>query len=229
METREKGFTLVEVLTVIGILSMLLAAIIVVTRSSPEKAAAAGTKGLLLKLSLALQRYHSEFRVFPPDGYDFPVTAPNGLQLKGSACLTYYLAWKYPDGEGGFEDYEMKKPFYIDSENITMVPVNQEVPFWADCKPKDDLNKYGEVRDKFSLGNPLRYDNCERRRDKKVRYSPDIQPMAGEKDDPDPRAENNNDHPFNAGRYDLWSCGADGGTEDTSAKDDIISGQEMAK
>lgn len=227
METRKDGFTLIEILTVIGIMSLLLGAIIAVTARSPERAKAEGTKGMLLELSMALKRYHNEFYAFPPDGYDTEVVAPNGTELRGSACLTYFLAWKYPDGQGGFIDYDMKRPVYLDSQNIAWQNANQGMPYWQGCKPKDDLNRFGEILDKFV--NPLRYDNCERQQeDGTVRYSPHIQP-AKESKDPDPRADNNEDRPFNSGSYDLWSCGVDGGEPDAEAEDDLISGREAAK
>ena len=222
---RKRGFTLIEILVVIGIISLLLAYLVV--QFNKPIGPIEGTKGLLLQLSAAIDSYKNEFRAFPPDGYDEAVTAPNGQQLKGSACLTYYLAWMYPDGSGGFENHDMKKPDYTDPEHIRMVPVHNEEPFWGGVKPTEDLNGYGEIIDKWL--HPLRYDNCERTgKDGTVQYSPGIQPAGGGKD-PDPRETENNGRPYNAGAYDLWSCGADGDTEETSGKDDIIAGREEAK
>jgi prepilin-type N-terminal cleavage/methylation domain-containing protein len=225
---KDRGFTLVEILTVIGIMALLFSAIIVVTAGAPDRARRAGTQGLLNQLSMALQRYYSEFRRFPPDGYDTPVTAPNGQQLKGSACLLYYLAWMYPDGSGGFESVVMKRLDLTDPENPVMVPLKNEDPFWSeDVKPGDLLNQYGEILDKWK--NPLRYDNCERpTKDGQPLYTPDVQTMAGGSD-PDPRQELNRGRPFNPDGYDLWSCGANGNTDESDAKDDIISGQEEIK
>jgi prepilin-type N-terminal cleavage/methylation domain-containing protein len=222
-----RGFTLVEILTVIGIMALLFSAIYFAARGTPDTAKRKGTEGVLNQLAMALQRYHSEFRLYPPDGYDTTVTAPNGQQLKGSACLTYYLAWMYPDGAGGYETYTMKKKRLTDPENVVEVPVNGEVPFWEDIKPGEMLNKHGEILDKWL--NPLRYDNCQSTtKEGPVPYTPEPQTMGGS-NDPDPRQELNNGRPFNPGVYDLWSVGSNGGTDESDAKDDVISGQEEVK
>jgi len=220
---RKAGFTLVEILVVIGIISVLLGILVACLNRSPGPPA--GTKAQLLRLSMALQSYRNEFHAFPPDGYDEPVIASNGRQLKGSACLTYFLAWKYPDGSGGFVDYDMTRRKYINAELYHEAPANNGRPFW-DCNVKKELTKSGEILDLF--GNPVRYDNCERARDGIVRYSPGIQPMAGGSD-PDPREATSSGRPFSTGRYDLWSCGPDGGARNATAADDIILGCETAR
>ena len=211
---RKRGFTLIEILVVIGIISLLLAYLVVQFNKpiGPEE----GTKGLLLQLSAAIDSYNNEFRAFPPDGYDEPVFAPNGRELKGSACLAYYLAWMYSDGAGGFVEFEMKRPDYTDPERTGEVPVNGGAQFWPGCNPGKHLNAYGEILDLF--GNALRYDNC-------GLFTPDPQPAAGG-GDPDPRVDGNGGRLFSSRRYDLWSCGADGGRTDAAAKDDIIAGRE---
>jgi prepilin-type N-terminal cleavage/methylation domain-containing protein len=218
----ERGFTLIEILTVVGIISLLLGSIIVIAAGAGDRAKKKGTEGMLHTLSMALQRYYNEFREYPPDGYDFPVSAPNGQQLKGSACLTYFLAWMYSDG-GDFKSFDMVKPDYSDPDHERMVAVHNQVPFWEGVRPMEDLNQFGEILDRWL--NPLRYDNCERTKEGTVLYSPNVQPMAGGSD-PDPRETLNERRPFNAGIYDLWSCGANGATEETDATDDIVSGRE---
>jgi len=220
------GFTLIEVLTVVGILSLLIAAIVVVASGSAEKAAKKGTQGILNRLAMALESYHSEFQAYPPDGYDEPVIAPNGQRLKGSACLTYYLAWMYPDGSGNFERFTLKKQDFTDSDNIKMVDVNQGVPFIEEVKTKDELNNFGEFIDRFGMqrGNPLRYDNTEVVNGKSL-YTPRPQTMSGASD-PDPREVNNKGKPFFRDGYDLWSAGPDGGSKEAKADDDMISGRD---
>lgn len=217
---------MIEILTVVGIISLLTASIIVMASGVPDKARKTGTQGTLNQLAMALQRYYSEFKLFPPDGYDTNVTAPNGKQLKGSACLTYYLAWMYPDGSGDFISFDMQKTDFTDPEHLRQIPVHNRQPFWVGFKKKEDLDSNGEVLDKW--GNPLRYDNCDKLKDGTNQYSPNCQPM-GSASDPDPRVATNNGQAFNAGGYDLWSCGRDGDTEETDAEDDIISGREEAK
>ncbi len=220
------GFTLIEVLTVVGIIGLLIAAIVVVTGGAAEKAAAKGTQGILNRLAMALESYHSEFQAYPPDGYDEPVVAPNGQKLQGSACLTYFLAWMYPDGSGGFERFTLKKPDYSDTDNIKMVDVHKGVPFIEEVKTNEELNRSGEFVDKFGMqkGNPLFYDNTEIVNGKSL-YTSRPQPMEGGGKDPDPREAKNKGKPFFRDGYDLWSTGPDGGTEETKADDDMVSGR----
>ncbi len=227
-DRRAGGFTLIEILTVLGIMGLLVAAIFVAAGSLPQKAAIEGTRGLFQQISMALKSYYGEFREYPPDGYDRPVFAPNGIQLKGSACLTYFLAWKYPDGRGGIVDHPdgLRKRDYVDSDNIRYVPVNGGEPFWPTVKPREDLNKYGEVVDRF--GNPVLYDNCERNKDGILLYTPRIPTMDGTVN-PDPRENKLPQGSYNPGIYDLWSCGPDGGKPGAKTDDDIISGREKAK
>jgi len=219
------GFTLIEVLTVIGIMSLLLATIIVVASGVGDRAKVAGTKGLLHQISMAMQRYYNEFKEYPPDGYDTPVVAPNGAQLKGSACLTYYLGWMYADS-GEFKSFDMKKNDYTDPDNIRIVDVHGREPFWMDLKPKDNLNEYGEVLDKWR--NPLRYDNCEKTKAGVVQYTQNPSVMKGG-GDPDPRQSDNGGKAFNPGAYDFWSCGKNGNTDEMDTKDDIIGGLEESR
>ena len=223
---RTSGFTLIEVLTVIGIIGLLIAAIVVVTGGATEKAKKRGTQGILDRLAMALESYHSEFQAYPPDGYDEPVIAPNGQQLKGSACLTYYLAWMYPDGSGNFEHFILQKQDFSDSDNIKMVDVNQGVPYIEEVNTKDELNNFGEFIDRFGMqrGNPLLYDNTEVINEKSM-YTPRPQTMSGASD-PDPREVNNRGKPFFRDGYDLWSAGPDGGTKEAKADDDMISGRD---
>lgn len=209
-----KGFSLIEVLVVIGIMALLISALAFYSyRASYIKVQKAVTICVMDNANIAMNTYYNEFRSYPPDGYDEPVFAPNGLQLKGSACLTYYLAWLYPDGKGGLvEITEMTRPDYVDSGQPRRVEVNKGSPFWTSFDSKKRFNQYGEVLDGF--GNPLRYDNC------KSGYTPNPHPMNGARD-PDPREVENGGKPYCKKSYDLWSCGPDGGMKDATTRDDI--------
>jgi type II secretory pathway pseudopilin PulG len=218
------GFTLIEILTVVGIIGLIVGSIIVVAAGATRRAMTEGTKGMLQKISIALQEYHNEFREYPPDGYDFPVTALDGSQIKGSACLTYFLAWKYSDGSD-YKSFDLKKVDYTDPNNPRQVDANGNEPFLQELQ-KEDLNRFGELIDKWR--NPIRYDNCERTKDGTVLYSSNVQPIDGAKD-PDPRQVTNNSKSFNPGEYDLWSCGKDGNTDESNADNDIISGSGEVK
>ena len=74
---------------------------------------------------MAIDSYANEFGEYPPDGYDYPVYTPNGIQLKGSACLTYFLAWVYPDGDGSF----VEEPLYPLADLLSIIPEDNRIPF----------------------------------------------------------------------------------------------------
>ncbi|MCO5171927.1 MAG: type II secretion system GspH family protein [Planctomycetes bacterium] len=99
---RARGFTLIEVLCVIAIIGILVALLAAGLNSAKTKAKDKATRALIGKVKTALENYFSEFRDYPPDGYD----AEDGLNfvegqgvavgypprhMKGSALLMYYL------------------------------------------------------------------------------------------------------------------------------------------
>lgn len=100
------GFTLVEMLVVVGILVVLTSLLIVGLRTSVEKAKNQNTKALIGRLKTALESYHADFRDYPPDGYDteggvvpnndgvpvgIPVAGGQPRRLKATSSLMYFL------------------------------------------------------------------------------------------------------------------------------------------
>lgn len=103
---RSAGFTLIELLVVIMIILTLVALLGAGMGRARASAKDKATRALIGKLKIALQNYHSEFRDFPPDGFDNedplnPCTrdgakvgfAISGTQrrMKNTAILMYYL------------------------------------------------------------------------------------------------------------------------------------------
>lgn len=84
-----RGFTLIEILIVMGIMVTLTALIAMGMGIAKEKARQKATRALISKIKIALESYHSEFRDFPPDGYDPGELTPLGM--KGTSALIYYL------------------------------------------------------------------------------------------------------------------------------------------
>jgi prepilin-type N-terminal cleavage/methylation domain-containing protein len=98
------GFTLIELLVVIMIILTLVALLGAGLGRARMSAKDKATRALIGKIKIALQNYHSEFRDFPPDGFDLeapgtnndgaPVGAPisgNQRRMKNTAILMYYL------------------------------------------------------------------------------------------------------------------------------------------
>lgn len=110
MSLRQRGFTLIELLVVVAIIFILVALLAAGLGKARESAKSKASRALIGRLQVALENYHSEFRDYPPDGYDQEkpvgpgVTAVNNQgvevgvpvngtprRLKGTAALMYYL------------------------------------------------------------------------------------------------------------------------------------------
>jgi prepilin-type N-terminal cleavage/methylation domain-containing protein len=89
-----RGFTLVELLTVIGIILFLIAVIVGVFIRYGEMSKVRATQKLIERVGIGLARYKAELRSFPPDtGYGMPKdTKKDGdLVLYDSGALWRYL------------------------------------------------------------------------------------------------------------------------------------------
>lgn len=161
----KKGFTLVELLIVIGILVILMAITIVAVLGLQGRAKAAKTKGLVGALMSAIQAYESDWGDFPPDGYD-PGDQTGGR--KGSASLVNLLCntlvLKRKMGEGSTAYYVNKDvgPYYK-IENLEVFTLKRATDKDTIADPtvefKDGWNRaleYDRVEDngKITLMNP---------------------------------------------------------------------------
>jgi prepilin-type N-terminal cleavage/methylation domain-containing protein len=99
---RRAGFTLIEVLVVMAIILTLVALLAAGLNSAKKSAKQKATRALIGRIQSALENYFSDFRDYPPDGYDgtpLPPAAGVGVgygvtptrQMKGTALLMYYL------------------------------------------------------------------------------------------------------------------------------------------
>lgn len=95
-----RGFTLIELLVVLAIILVLVGLLAAGLSSAKTKAKEKSTRALIGRVQMALESYFSEFRDYPPDGYDLevPGTTVEGVplgspprRLKGTAALMYFL------------------------------------------------------------------------------------------------------------------------------------------
>lgn len=86
---RSVGFTLIEILVAMAIMVTLTALLATSMGIARDKAKRSKTSALINKIKVALEAYNSEFRDYPPDGYD--TGDANPLGMKGSSALIFYL------------------------------------------------------------------------------------------------------------------------------------------
>ena len=119
----EGGFTLVELIAVIAIIAILSAAVLGGVVYAGKKASVAAAKGLIERLSIAINMYREDWGAYPPDGIPssgwgtswFVASKPNDDNLNMPAeTLWYFLAGVYEDDnmdDGYLEELERKSAY----------------------------------------------------------------------------------------------------------------------
>jgi prepilin-type N-terminal cleavage/methylation domain-containing protein len=164
---RAHGFTVIELLVVMAIVIVLATMLVSVAGPARERSRSEATLALLKQIDLALQEYNSDFRDFPPDGYDreplwdragaYAGTLPAkpGIHLGGnvyfgSGCLIYFLC--HPAGANGKTYLTLSADhFSAASWDTTFDPAiapddPRFKPEWATCEILD------------AWGRPIHYD-----------------------------------------------------------------------
>ncbi len=121
----EGGFTLVELIAVIAIIAILSAAVLGGVVYAGKKASVAATKGLIERLSVAINMYREDYGAYPPDrnpnhpstgGWedDWYTDPGNNLNMPAET-LWYFLAGIYEDEDLADTDREKmaRKSAYI--------------------------------------------------------------------------------------------------------------------
>lgn len=102
----QRGFTLVELLVVIGIVGLLITLLVPTIAWSMRKARTSMTESALTHIAMALDAFKADFKTYPPSRpHDDPTSAsqpgggrPKGDRPTGAANLAYYL--RGPVGSG---------------------------------------------------------------------------------------------------------------------------------
>jgi type II secretory pathway pseudopilin PulG len=166
-----KGFTIIELLTVIGIMLFLMAFMAGIFLRSAKQAKVKATQKLLERIGIGLERYYADFRSYPPDsGYGLDKMTKKAtvnmvdVILYDSGTLYRYLGAELvkrrTDGSvdkscGPYIDFRQEELVeYSDSEHIgksyyVVDPYNNPVGYVG--HPFRVLHKRGEF-DLFSPG-----------------------------------------------------------------------------
>jgi len=195
---RSRGFTIVEVLMVIAVMTILFTLVVMVSSRLRQKAFVERTKAMVHQLKDALEEYRTLKGTYPPDGYDFEVKNRNGKPIWGAACL-----------------YEFLTTELTIEENVAgQIRRSEHDPIMAfkanDLSPEDPDNPgIREVVDGFGL--PFHYDNTE-----DGQFKPEKQGELAHMEAVDGHPGDPRDDPEvvsrrgiqKVGAYDLWSHGS---------------------
>ena len=108
------GFTLVELMVVIGIMGMLVMLLVPVVASARMIAAKAATTNTIKQISMGLDAYKVDFGEYPPSrpSWRFTADVPAklcGTMYRGAANLVWYLSG--PSGNGWGVDAAGRMPY----------------------------------------------------------------------------------------------------------------------
>ena len=112
----QRGFTLVEILVVLAILTLLAAVLSVSWGSFQRKAKVNATKALLKQIYVALDSYKQDFGRFPPSTLqDFKISVANSVNLGIESLVACLLTQKK---NGPYLEYDTKKLTNYDKDVV---------------------------------------------------------------------------------------------------------------
>jgi len=121
----QKGFTLVELLVVISIISLLSSVILTSIGTAKESATESNISSTLLQVRTALELYHSTNGKYPNEGINYSAGVGGWPNLGGnfvSFVTTYLVATNYlaqaPAGPGGKAETTNFYYFYFTRNNL---------------------------------------------------------------------------------------------------------------
>ncbi|MEE8143531.1 MAG: type II secretion system protein [Planctomycetota bacterium] len=211
---RYQGFTLVELLIVIGIIVVLMALLTAVGSGLRQRAKEKKAESLLKRIELALADYHGNTAGYPPDGIDSKVVTANGTPLTSAAALTYAII------------LPLKRTQRLPTGQLRVIGIGEPLLAISDSEltPKlEDDELAREIIDPW--GQPLHYDNLEGGKGSyNVQSDGDVHLQEPDSHQLDPREEHGgavSPGPQNINRFDLWSHGKHGHTEDEVVSETI--------
>ncbi len=200
---RARGFTLIEILVVISLIMVLVAALVANTIKVGQRAYVSSTKTLLNRLDLALGSYRDRVGFYPPDGFDGtePVNARDvpDFPLRASMCLYETLGRPLvivkpaPGGRRVVERYPTPLIRFRETE----------------LYHHPEYNSIAEILDAWGV--PIHYDRLEGPNSYSIEDAPEIHLEPPPEHPPDPREVEASAQVVgqgqNPGKYDIWSHG----------------------
>lgn len=156
----KRGFTLIEMLTVIAIIGVLCALLFPVFSTIQRSAKETATRSQIKSIETALAAYEFDWGVYPPDGLGSVVKTQAGYAVKSSSALYYFLTTPFRMNPTRPEEVAATKDCgpYID------IPApNQRYPGAASPQCTDILDVFHR---------PLQYDNIRDQQTSPSGYDP---------------------------------------------------------
>lgn len=203
---------------VIGIIVILITIMVAAFGTHQQKANKRNTQALFHTINLKLQEYRELAGEFPPDGFDAPVeTSDNAYPVQSGAALAYFLTrpmvLRTEKSDGSFKE----------TERPSLMKLTEK------CMRRSDESDPELVEIVDAWNEPIHYDRVATPDDYSIQESGDIHFEEVEAHGLDPREDP--DHvpevgPQNPGKYDLWSHGPEGHTEEEDLADMINNWEE---
>ncbi len=218
---RQAAFTLIEILVVISLIIILVAALVVNVISVGQRAYISATKSLFQRIELGTGTYKDRTGFNPADGLDAPVTSRDDEPIQSSACLYEYLGRPLviekpaPGGRTVVERYPSAVLRFRESE-LERIP--------------GELNR-AEVTDAWGI--PIHYDRLEGTDSYSMQEDPAIHLNPPEYHPVDPReviaaVATQTGQGQNPGSFDLWSHGLPGHDPPEVAEDEFAADKAVA-
>jgi prepilin-type N-terminal cleavage/methylation domain-containing protein len=195
-----KGFTIVEVLMVVAIMSLLFGLVMFATSAVRTKANLMTTKAMVNRLRDRIAAYKQLMGHCPPDGYDTEVKNAQGERVWGSAALYTALTTELTVEEKISGQVRTTKHPPLDSYKESEL-----------TKEDESMPGVREILDGFGL--PFHYDNTEDGKFQPERQTENAHLDPVDNHLPDPRTSDDTDLVPKRGiqgrnSYDLWSHGS---------------------
>ena len=120
------GFTIIEQLVVIAVISLLVSLLLPAIQQSREAAQRLSCRNKLYQLGLAMQNYHSAHNVFPPGGVHMttarPGTIPTGNELTDGRAPWSVLILPYLDESTRYNSFDLQATFAVRRDKTSQTP-----------------------------------------------------------------------------------------------------------
>lgn len=148
--SRQRGFTLIELLIAVGIIAILMALLLPAVQQSREASRRISCRNKLHQIGLAMQNYHSEFKLFPPGGVHLstaePGTIPTGHELTDGRAPWTVLILPQLDEAPRYNAFNLNAPFACRADKTSkIVEPNLTQQFASNNKYEcpSDLSNHG--------------------------------------------------------------------------------------